>query len=77
MCLQNLTLKKVTIPAWCVVSQIQTANEVPGMYALVTPKGHLISGDTISENAEWLSPVSDIDRAEDLGSFPDDAEPKV
>ena len=29
------------------------------------------------ENADWLRPVPDIDRGEDLGQFPADAKPKV
>ena len=39
ICLQNLTSKKVIIPTQCAVDKIQATNEVPGMYAPVTPKG--------------------------------------
>ena len=39
ICLQNLTSHKVTVPAQCVIGQIQAVNEVPGIYAPVTPKG--------------------------------------
>ena len=55
ICLWNLTSQKVTIPAQCVIGQIQVVNEVPGMYAPVTSKGHLISHVAIQNNENWLS----------------------
>ena len=77
ICLLNLTSKQVTIPAQCVVGQIQAANEVTGMYAPVTPKVHLISRATIPKNENWLSTVPIADGKEDLSWFPADAKPKA
>ena len=47
------------------------------MYALVTPKGHLISGAAILNNENWLGPLPTADGGKDLGWFPVDIEPKV
>ena len=35
ICFRNLTLKKIVIPTWCVMGQIQVANEVPEIMYLL------------------------------------------
>ena len=55
----------------------KAANDVPGMYALVTPKEYLISGAAIPKIENWQSPMSPADGGEDLSQFPADTEPKV
>ena len=78
ICLQNLTLKKIVIPTWCVMGQIQATNEVPEMYALVTLKGHLVMGATTPmRNENQLSPGPTQGGSENLGQFPADTKPKV
>ena len=44
ICLWNLTSEKIAISAWCVMGQIQAANEVPDVYSPVIPKGYLLQG---------------------------------
>ena len=42
------------------MGQIQTANEIIDMYALVMPMGHLIMGSTIPNDENWLSPIPNL-----------------
>ena len=58
ICLWNLTLKKIVIPTQCVMRQIKAANEVPDMYAPVTPKGCLDMGATTLKNENQPSSTS-------------------
>ena len=75
--LQNLTSKKVTIPAQCVIGQIQAANEVPGMYSPVTLKGYLISHVAIPNDENWPSSEPTAGKEEGLIWFPAEAKPKA
>ena len=67
VCLWNLTSQKVTIPAWCVVSQVQAANEVPSIYAPVTLKRHVISRAPfpMMETGWPLDPLSTVESLSD------------
>ena len=76
ICLQNLTSKKIVIPSWCVIGQIQATDEVPAMYAPVTPKGCLIMG-LPPKIENWLSPVPTPDCRDDLSWSPAGAEQKA
>ena len=67
--LWNLTSQEVTIPARCVAGQIQVANEVPGMYAPVTSRGHLISWVAIPNDGNQSSPEPAASEEEDLSQF--------
>ena len=75
--LQNLTSQKVTIPAQCVISQIQAANEVPGIYAPVTSKGHAVSRATILKDENWLNYGPTFNSGVDLSWSQVDAKPKA
>ena len=77
ICLQNLTSQKVTIPAQCVIGQIQVANEVPGMYTPFTSKGHLLSWVVIPNNENCLSSEPVASEEEDLSQFLADAKSKA
>ena len=59
------------------MGQVQAANEVPSMYALVTPKRCLIMGATIPDNDNLLSPALTTGCLEDLSWSPADTRPEV
>ena len=77
ICLQNLTLKMIVIPTCYVMGQLQAANEVPEMYAPVTPKGCLVMGATTLRNENHLRPRSISSGSENFDQFPANTKPRA